>query len=794
MKKIRRFAAMVAAMALAACAVMPVMAFAAEDSAASHEITIGGPDAFTDGTIDPDAAQKDSDNYVILTPSTDEGEHSYEIIQIFTGEYREEEGTYADADGNKKEGILANVEWGSGIKGDGYDLSVELIAAFAAESDKTGSVFYGKFPEKEGGYSAEDAAIILSEICDGHDDNDATAKAIAQVIGDVINTAEEAQYITRTIANAGASTFVNDGYYFIQDEDGSPTAGQGANSGAKTKYILRAYGNHDAEGGFTVYAKSSAPEVMKKVYEPDYEATQGETGDKVTFGNAENGSGTYADNYELEKGYNDIADYSIGSNVPFELYGTLPSNLADYAGYFYQFEDSLGREFTLNEHSIEVCIELKEDYKDPETDETIIAAGKYIVENNDVYQVVQENPDYTHFTVTFDNIKTGVLAKKDGEGDAIDISAALNDKSVVTVKYTARLNENAVLGKPAQRNKVKINYSNNPNATGDGYKEETGKTIEDGVIVFTYGFDLDKWTQAGENRKALEKAQFIISRTFKAGDKVVTADGETEITEGATYYAKLVAITRPEDALPAALIPHYYYEEPPIEIVKGPALKSAGGPMDNGVNYTVVWTTDKPTAQNDLAEAENWGKDQAYALAADNGIFATYFESIDGDFTNMQEPATYNDDQIAVIPFAYGLDAGEYTITEIAAPEGYSLAAPITFTIQPTYVQNRQEVAYTESAATVASLNLENDMSCVLTALEIKGTTAAAVIDNNSLDGDKLETLGWGSFSIEDRPGAQLPSTGGIGTKLFVVGGGLAAAMAGVYLVSRKKAKDESAE
>ena len=50
------------------------------------------------------------------------------------------------------------------------------------------------------------------------------------------------------------------------------------------------------------------------------------------------------------------------------------------------------------------------------------------------------------------------------------------------------------------------------------------------------------------------------------------------------------------------------------------------------------------------------------------------------------------------------------------------------------------------------------------------------------------------SADIVNEKGATLPSTGGIGTKLFVVGGGLAAAMAGVYLVSKKKAKDETAE
>nr|MCR5729636.1 LPXTG cell wall anchor domain-containing protein [Ruminococcus sp.] len=42
--------------------------------------------------------------------------------------------------------------------------------------------------------------------------------------------------------------------------------------------------------------------------------------------------------------------------------------------------------------------------------------------------------------------------------------------------------------------------------------------------------------------------------------------------------------------------------------------------------------------------------------------------------------------------------------------------------------------------------------------------------------------------------GTSLPTTGGMGTTLFVLGGGCAAGLAGIYLVSRKRSKDENAD
>ena len=48
--------------------------------------------------------------------------------------------------------------------------------------------------------------------------------------------------------------------------------------------------------------------------------------------------------------------------------------------------------------------------------------------------------------------------------------------------------------------------------------------------------------------------------------------------------------------------------------------------------------------------------------------------------------------------------------------------------------------------------------------------------------------------SIANSKDTKLPSTGGIGTTLFVLGGGCAAGVAGIYLISRKRTKEEETE
>lgn len=105
-----------------------------------------------------------------------------------------------------------------------------------------------------------------------------------------------------------------------------------------------------------------------------------------------------------------------------------------------------------------------------------------------------------------------------------------------------------------------------------------------------------------------------------------------------------------------------------------------------------------------------------------------------------------------------GLGAGTYTITEIVAPTGYNLLKdPITITIAGTAT---------------------ND-----------GVTWTVKKDSESLSPDIKDNHLY-LLQVQNNKGSTLPSTGGMGTKLFYTIGGILMAGAAIVLVVRKRRSD----
>jgi fimbrial isopeptide formation D2 family protein/LPXTG-motif cell wall-anchored protein len=98
----------------------------------------------------------------------------------------------------------------------------------------------------------------------------------------------------------------------------------------------------------------------------------------------------------------------------------------------------------------------------------------------------------------------------------------------------------------------------------------------------------------------------------------------------------------------------------------------------------------------------------------------------------------------------YGLKAGSYTVTETLVPEGYNGASPVTITIG-------------NSAAPTSSA------------------------PNWSVQNATLDTDGTYDVTIQNRQGVTLPSTGGIGTKLFYIFGSILVAGSVIFLVTKKR-------
>ena len=108
-----------------------------------------------------------------------------------------------------------------------------------------------------------------------------------------------------------------------------------------------------------------------------------------------------------------------------------------------------------------------------------------------------------------------------------------------------------------------------------------------------------------------------------------------------------------------------------------------------------------------------------------------------------------------------GLDDGTYKLTETKTPDGYNSIDPIEFTVTATH-------------DTTPSITLSGSPS-VSGAIELTANPS-----EGSLSAD-----------VVNQKGATLPSTGGIGTTLFYLGGGALVAVAGVMLITKKRMTKE---
>ena len=353
-------------------------------------------------------------------------------------------------------------------------------------------------------------------------------------------------------------------------------------------------------GNVTATPKSDVPEVQKKVKDINDSTDTTKTD------------------------WQDSADYDIGDSIPFQLKATLADNVSSYTTYKVVFHDTLSKGLTYN------------------NDAKVYIDG---TETNGFTVTATVNADgTTTLTVSCDDVK----------------ALGAGNSSVITVEYTAKLNENAVLGSAGNPNEVYLEYSNNPNKSEKG-NNETGETPKDVVIVFTYKTIINK---VDSENKPLTGAAFKLEKLIKGKD----------------------------------------------------------GAAD-------TWTTVK-------------------------------------EFT-VDETAT---------SFTFsGLDDGQYKLTETKTPAGYNTIDPIYFVIEATHDE-------TADAPTLKTLN------AYLT--DANGNKQTEMKDGESVNidlGTVDLTAGSITTTVVNKSGSKLPSTGGIGTTIFYVLGGVLVLAAVVLLVTKKR-------
>ena len=218
-------------------------------------------------------------------------------------------------------------------------------------------------------------------------------------------------------------------------------------------------------GNVTATPKSDVPEVQKKVKDINDSTDTTKTD------------------------WQDSADYDIGDSIPFRLKATLADNVSSYTTYKVVFHDTLSKGLTYN------------------NDAKVYIGG---TETNGFTVTATVNADgTTTLTVSCDDVK----------------ALGAGNSSVITVEYTAKLNENAVLGSAGNPNEVYLEYSNNPNKSEEG-NNETGETPKDVVIVFTYKTIINK---VDSENKPLTGAAFKLEKLIKGKDGA--ADTWTTVKE-----------------------------------------------------------------------------------------------------------------------------------------------------------------------------------------------------------------------------------------------------------------------
>lgn len=411
-----------------------------------------------------------STNSITINKNEKNGDVKYKAYQIFKADVINE--------ANKK--VVSNVDW---VVPEA--VQVEIINVI--EQSDNYATTSKKLPTT--GATAQNVADWLAaNIQDaGAVDNGALLNKIASLV-EATNPVKPKDAVNDAFDANIPVSFDESGYYlFLTDSDSisaSTDASKKANTGTSPIFAI--------VGGDPVIVteKTSIPTVNKAVLDDD-------------------GSWTFNGD-DILTAPNKGADSAIGDYVKYRLVGTVANNINTFGTYEYTFTDKLPETMTPK-------------YTDAENSTTPNVTVK--IDNTTVvngFEPAYQQQDHV-FTVHFDDLKNC----KDKDGHEIPVTAT----SRVTVEYEAMLDPQIIcnddgtlrdiykdnlLGK-AQKNTVKLEYSNNPRGEG------IGTTADHCAYDYTYGIDVKKVGSDNE-AKGLEGVEFTLQENGDASN-FIKADG-----------------------------------------------------------------------------------------------------------------------------------------------------------------------------------------------------------------------------------------------------------------------------
>lgn len=310
--------------------------------------------------------------------------------------------------------------------------------------------------------------------------------------------------------------------------------GNGKASQANTK-------NEDGKvPGYTISNLSAGYYLVQNSAIPNYEGAEVETADAFTryilqiVGNASATpkSDVPTSDKKIINDKNeevDVNNAAIGDTVNYLLKGTLPSNFDDFKTYYYVFNDNLSKGLTINNGEAIVV----------ENEGSLI---KVELVNGRTRTDVSK---YFYRSISAWNETTGTTIKVGIQ----DLKALNNidgitvDKdTVIEVTYAAIVNNDAEIGKNPNTNDVMLDFSNNPNNSGEGTtepptenppepttKDPTGKTPTKEVETYVTELTVLKVDEGGN---VLKGAGFTLTSTNGKKITLVQKEEFVENTNG----------------------------------------------------------------------------------------------------------------------------------------------------------------------------------------------------------------------------------------------------------------------
>lgn len=282
-------------------------------------------------------------------------------------------------------------------------------------------------------------------------------------------------------------------------------------------------------------------------------------------------------------------------------------------------------------------------------------------------------------------------------------------------------------------------------STGLTFNETSVVVTIDGVVVTDY-FKLDTNPSTGETFTLTADLKYVDEQV---ADLVITHNSSVVVTYTAILNENAVSGTAGNT------------NEIVLKYETNPYYDGTGEPEEPGEtpkDINIVFTFDSIVNKVDAS---------GNALEGAGFTLYKYDQSVEGTDKWVTVGTEIKD--VTTFRF-YGLDVGKYKLVETSIPEGYNKADDIEFEIVAIYDNTKDPV-------TLTGLDVVDvDGDSLVNPTEKATATFSATLSSGEV-----------STNVVNNTGSELPETGGMGTTLFYVIGGLMVLGAAVLLVTKKR-------